>query len=239
MDFKDDPESSVAVETDEAGGSVRIGDLGINPNATDFEVVPDVDITVVSDSFVAGVGGPEMDRLGAQGGRGTGNPLTSHVFLSGGAGPDELVGGEGPDWLQGDAGDDRLFGLGDNDNLDGGTGDDSLDGGPGADWLLHQFSPAGVTVDLAVLGRQPEGDVIANVENVSGHASPTSCAVTTGRTVSARRTGTTCSKDGEAPTCWPVAAATTRSTAATAARTVPTAGPRRTASRLILRGSTR
>ncbi len=170
VDLKDDPESSVIVETDEAGGSVRIGDLGINPNATDFEVRPDVDITVVSDSFVAVVGGPEMDRLGAQGGRGTGNPLTSRVSLFGGAGPDELVGGEGRDWLQGEAGDDRLFGLGDNDTLDPGTGDDSLDGGPGSDWVLHQSSPAGVTVDLAVLGPQLEGDLISNVENVAGTA---------------------------------------------------------------------
>src|SRR5262245_27901241 len=35
VNFKDDPESVVTVETDAAGGSVRFGDRGINPNATD------------------------------------------------------------------------------------------------------------------------------------------------------------------------------------------------------------
>lgn len=171
VNFRDDPDSIVAVETDAAGGSLRFGDRGINPNATDAEVLPDADITVVSASRLAGVGGPEADALGAQGGRGTGNPLTSLVPMSGGAGPDVLVGGEGRDFLQGGAGDDRLFGLAGDDTLVPGTGEDSLDGGPGSDWADYLPSPAGITVDLVVLGPQANADgadLLADIENVGG-----------------------------------------------------------------------
>ena len=238
MNLKDDPESSVIVETDEAGGSVRIGDGGINPNATDFEVRPDVDITVVSDSFVAGVGGPEMDRLGAQGGRGTGNPLTSRVSLLGGAGRTSSSAARGATGYR--------------------ARPETTASSASAMATPSTPAPA-TTASTAVPARTGPAPVQPGGRH-GGPRGPRPAA--RGRPDRGRRErGRDALRRCPARRRWTEhpqrggrerhprrrgrrrpavgAAATTRSTSATAPPTVPTAGPRRTASRPILRGPTR
>ena len=84
--------------------------------------------------------------------------------LSGDENNNELVGGDGNDELQGNAG---------NDLLEGGAGDDRLDGGTGIDTVLYRDSNAAVTINLSdgtMAGGHAEGDVITNVERISGSA---------------------------------------------------------------------
>ena len=71
----------------------------------------------------------------------------------------------------GSAHDDVLVGNDDANRLEGGAGADRLEGGAGSDWASYAGSNEGVTVDLAQgtsAGGHAEGDVITDVENVSG-----------------------------------------------------------------------
>jgi Ca2+-binding RTX toxin-like protein len=86
------------------------------------------------------------------------------------------------DMLNGTSGDDDIFGLGDDDQLFGNDGDDHLFGGEGADvlnggngrdWASYDEATAGVYVVLitgAGYGGEAAGDVLIDIENLSGSA---------------------------------------------------------------------
>jgi Ca2+-binding RTX toxin-like protein len=118
----------------------------------------------------------------------TGN-LDAEGYIDGGAGDDDitggkkddvLIGGVGNDLLKGGVGDDLLEGSVGNDVLSGGTGADTVDGGSGVDTVAYTSSGAAVKVTLGTRGAQTTasggsgsdalGDVIRNVENVTGGA---------------------------------------------------------------------
>ena len=107
------PNSSLSVSTDSAGGSLRFGSGGINPNATPVESVPDADISLtgVPSGAVSLFGNNGPDTLGAQGGAGTGDARGDPVVLGGGGGSDSLTGGGGPDALLGSSGGDAPRGV--------------------------------------------------------------------------------------------------------------------------------
>lgn len=66
---------------------------------------------------------------------------------------------------------DILTGNDDTNRLEGYGGADQLDGGGGTDWVSYQWSDAGVAVDLGegtYEGGHAQGDVITNIENVTG-----------------------------------------------------------------------
>lgn len=91
---------------------------------------------------------------------------TTVTETAGGTGADTLVGTVGNDLLEGGAGDDVLMGS---------PGADTMDGGAGVDAVSYQRSGVGVVVDLTRgigLGGDAEGDVLRNIEVVtgSGHA---------------------------------------------------------------------
>ena len=93
--------------------------------------------------------------------------------LDGGFGDDILYGGPGggDDVLMGGGGTDALFGGIGNDILDGGANADTLQGGAGADTASFEHSDAAVTVHLAdglARGGHAEGDVITDIENITG-----------------------------------------------------------------------
>jgi VCBS repeat-containing protein len=102
--------------------------------------------------------------------------VTSSAFndtLIGGEGNNSLDGGDGNDLLDGGAGNDTLLGGLGNDTLIGGPGADSLDGGDGIDTADYSQSNAAVNVNLTrdvQLGGHAEGDILRNIENVTGSA---------------------------------------------------------------------
>jgi len=101
---------------------------------------------------------------------------TNGNTLWGEGGNDTLNGAGGNDTLDGGAGIDTLYGDGGNDLLEGGGGADTLDGGAGDDTASYAGSSAGVTIDLRPTtgtgsGGDAEGDVLLNIENVTGSAS--------------------------------------------------------------------
>lgn len=108
-----------------------------------------------------------------------------HLF--GGGGADRISGGSGNDVIHGDsnrqpggadvlsgnAGDDRLYGGWGDDILRGGEGADYLDGGIGVDTADYGAATSGVRVQLGLLSAlvddsEAGGDVLANIENLSG-----------------------------------------------------------------------
>ena len=94
--------------------------------------------------------------------------LAAATATGGHADGDVMSGIEG---VIGSAYNDVLRGNDEANRLEGGAGADRLDGGAGADWVSYQGSNAGVTVDLrnnTVSGGDAEGDVIANMENITG-----------------------------------------------------------------------
>jgi len=100
----------------------------------------------------------------ASGGHATGDRLVSIENLSGSAYDDTLTGDDGANTLWGGAGNDLLQGKG---------GADSIDGGTGTDTATYAASAQAVTVDLttnANYGGDAEGDVLTNVENLTGSA---------------------------------------------------------------------
>ena len=95
--------------------------------------------------------------------------------LEGGAGDDRLYGGPagGDDVLRGGPGVDALYGGSGDDVLEGGQDADTLRGGAGADTVSYEHSDAAVVVHLAdgtAQGGHAEGDVIAEIENITGSA---------------------------------------------------------------------
>jgi Ca2+-binding RTX toxin-like protein len=162
------------------GGSVRFGTSGINPNATPSEIAPDADIFPIGVKMLEGRLGtqafPDSGVLGAQGGAGTGDVLSSRIELLGNNGNDELTGGNGDDELLAFNGNDTVLGLEGADTIQPGEGDDVVDGGPGVDkvdYLLNQ-NISSVKIDLADGNAQDTGgagtDTLANVEDVDGTA---------------------------------------------------------------------
>ena len=84
---------------------------------------------------------------------------------------DVLGGDDGANRLSGGGGNDRLSGRGGDDVLEGGAGADRLLGGAGMDTVSYAGSDEAVTVDLEAGTREgghAEGDVIVQVENVTG-----------------------------------------------------------------------
>jgi hypothetical protein len=182
VNLNDEPDSLLAVATDGRGGRIRFGFSGINTNAGDGEVQPDVDVFLHRVSHVIGFGSDGPDTLDATGGAGTGNAVTDDIALLGGGGANDITGGDGADTLVGGPGNDHLSGRGGNDQLLGlagadilesGSGDDSVDGGAGADTVSYVQNPKGISVDLAIGGPQSKGDgigtdMLTGVENVLG-----------------------------------------------------------------------
>lgn len=101
-------------------------------------------------------------------------------LLTGGAGADTITGGLGADTLVGGAGNDTLSGGGDDDVLVAGAGTDTLDGGAGIDTADYSTSASAVYVDLNLstsqIGGDAAGDILANIENVTGAATATAGA---------------------------------------------------------------
>ncbi len=123
----------------------------------------------------AGSDGPVSVRLYdgyAARGHAEGDAISGFENLRGSIYADRLAGTGRANRLEGGAGDDRLIGGSGDDVLEGGVGADRLDGGPGIDTALYQNSDVGVTVYLYGFtegeGGHAEGDVLADVENVTG-----------------------------------------------------------------------
>ncbi|MFN7169072.1 MAG: S8 family serine peptidase [Pannonibacter sp.] len=82
-----------------------------------------------------------------------------------------IRGTEGNDTLNGTTGDDVIAAAGGNDTINGSAGKDTIDGGAGTDTVSYAASTAGVSVDLVTgkgVGGFADGDVLANVESVTG-----------------------------------------------------------------------
>ena len=109
----------------------------------------------------------------ASGGHAQGDTITGIENTAGSGYPDVLAGDDGPNRLYGGAGDDELRGNAGDDVLEGGAGADQLNGGTGVDRVSYRESEAGVVVRLKEgTGERghAEGDVIVDVEDVSGSA---------------------------------------------------------------------
>ncbi|MBM9532160.1 hypothetical protein JWG42_18565, partial [Desulfoprunum benzoelyticum] len=97
----------------------------------------------------------------------------SGYLVTGSAGNDTMIGGAGNDNLVGNGGADSLDGGVGNDILAGNAGADSLDGGEGVDTADYSASREAVQVNLlgtAQSGGDAEGDVLIDIENVTGSA---------------------------------------------------------------------
>jgi Ca2+-binding RTX toxin-like protein len=114
------------------------------------------------------------------GGTAEGDTLVNIHKLSGSGHADVLLGDDGYNMLAGVGGDDSLIGGGGGDLLLGGSGNDTLKGGGGADTLNGESgidtvsyfgSTTGVRIELlSGTGEngEAEGDVLSNIENVTG-----------------------------------------------------------------------
>ena len=90
-----------------------------------------------------------------------------------GSGNDTVTGNVADNVLDGRAGADTLLGGAGNDTLIGGPGADTLDGGAGMDTASYPGSGGAVTVNLTAgtsEGGHAEGDVIAEIEHLTGSA---------------------------------------------------------------------
>jgi len=91
--------------------------------------------------------------------------------LYGDGGDNVVDGGGGADALYGGDGADTLLGGADDDALVGGAGGDILNGGDGVDAIDYTSSALGVYIRLfnsTAFGGDANGDVISNIENVTG-----------------------------------------------------------------------
>lgn len=97
------PQDRVVIQGSSAADTLRAGAEGIALNADG-----DMDLKFGGVEIVTlkGVGG--ADRLGANGGYGTGSRWTGIATIDGGSGKDTIVGGGGVDQLFGGAGDDTI-----------------------------------------------------------------------------------------------------------------------------------
>ena len=125
-------------------------------------------------------GGPGLDSLSGQGGRGTAAPLSNATgfdaygndgadLIKGSdiAGGDVLDGGGGIDAIDGSAGDDTVY----FDLLFHNPGNDTVTGGTGTDTLHFATAPRAVTVDLARMDAQDTGmgiHTLTGFENIEG-----------------------------------------------------------------------
>lgn len=158
--------------TDSAGVSVTSGfRLGFAGETSTGTVADDVLTGGNGDDQLSG--GLGNDMLSG----GIGNDLLfgedGNDVLYAGEGDDELSGGDGNDTLYGNAGDDRQFGGAGTDYMMGGEGADLMDGGEGEDYAYYSGSASGVQVDLGggtASGGDAEGDVLINIEHLSGSA---------------------------------------------------------------------
>ena len=99
------------------------------------------------------------------------NGAAADDFVVGTSAANSLSGNAGADVVSGGGGNDALYGNAGEDVLEGGAGADTLDGGGDIDTIRYLGSGAGVTVNLgngSGAGGEAAGDVILNVENVSG-----------------------------------------------------------------------
>lgn len=174
VNLNDGARTALVVAVSAPPGRVVWGTNGINPNATESEDQPDRDIdhngTV---ALLIGNGSAGPDSLSAQGGRGTGGPLTRGITLFGSDGNDALIGGDRADELQGNDGADVVAGFGGDDLVDGGEGPngtisggdgndivspgsvtDPVDGGAGRDLLSYANFASGVSVGLEGTGAE-------------------------------------------------------------------------------------
>jgi Ca2+-binding RTX toxin-like protein len=86
---------------------------------------------------------------------------------------DTLNGLPEDDTIYGYGGDDQLYGNDGDDHLHGGEGADLLNGGNGRDWASYDDAAGGVYVVLitgAGYGGEAAGDILVNIENLSGSA---------------------------------------------------------------------
>ncbi len=93
--------------------------------------------------------------------------------LAGSANADVMIGGLGNDTLSGLGGADALRGGAGDDVLTGGAGADRIDGGSGRDTADYALSATAVNVNLATsanTGGDAQGDLLNDIENVSGSA---------------------------------------------------------------------
>ncbi|MDU8913534.1 Hint domain-containing protein, partial [Aestuariicoccus sp. MJ-SS9] len=107
------------------------------------------------------------------GGDAEGDTLNAIEDAIGTAFDDTITGSDGANLLQGGAGDDSILGLKGDDTILGGAGADTIDGGDNADQIDYSGSDAAVNVNLgtgAASGGHAQGDVISNVEGVTGSA---------------------------------------------------------------------
>ena len=161
------------------GAQLRLGDPGlgyaaINANAHEFERLPDPDIFAygVPDGGLLVTGGIGRDDINAQGGAGTGGPLSTPVSVLGGGSTDILLGGSGPDYVNGADGADLIVGFEGDDLIAPGPGDDAVYGGAGTDAVDYRPEAAAVSVDLGIDGAQETrgsgSDLLAEFESVRG-----------------------------------------------------------------------
>ena len=147
------------------GGGCSNPDGPATPNTV--ECGPYVAATAVT--FVAALGnrGDTIDLSGLTNGVGD---------VSGGDDGDSLTGGPGADALKGEGGQDLLTGGSGADQLDGGAnvisvptpGSGVTPGAEGGDTVSYAERATSVTVTLDGVANEPDGDVLANVEHVTG-----------------------------------------------------------------------
>ena len=107
----------------------------------------------------------------SEGGHAEGDVIAEVENVIGSDYRDVLRGDSGANQLSGGAGNDGLWGSSGDDVLEGGAGADRLSGGAGEDTVAYWWSEAGVTVNLedgTGKGGHAEGDVITDVENITG-----------------------------------------------------------------------
>ena len=165
--------------TQSPGDPVRIGEAGVNPNASPNEVAPDADIFTAGGQPAGILGTDGDDVISAQGGLGTGDPIDRVIGINARDGNDLIVGGDGQDSVIAGAGNDQILGMSGPDLIRPGppfgpfsSDDDAVDGGAGNDSVAYSNDFAGVTVDLALSGPQDTAgggtDSLSSVESVSG-----------------------------------------------------------------------
>jgi Ca2+-binding RTX toxin-like protein len=163
VNLGNDPEDSLTIESEfdnplnaRAGRFTFFGITRtvVNANADETEHI-DYDVSMSGVEELRFTGSDEPDVIGAQGGAGTGAPVTRGVSvntadsgddITGGLGPDDLDGGArnvcfdcvGTDTIKGLAGKDLITGAFDSDHLRGGKGKDTILGLKGHDNLYGQ-----------------------------------------------------------------------------------------------------
>ena len=117
-----------------AANNWRLGTTGLNYNSLNDNDGDDVVWSGVDFGAAQGLAG--NDVISADGGDGTGAPLSKSIQLFGGLGNDTLTGGAGGDTIHADHDDPYSSPTtGGTDTVHGGQGGDTISGGPAADTL--------------------------------------------------------------------------------------------------------